>query len=201
MINDRDSWAGERSLLIQDGDVIDRGTYSRECVGLLWSLQSQAPDAGGRVVRWCGNHQLSSFKVIRDTSILSTQRVLPGKSGTLSWPEELWHLSATVRGSIPMPVYGLPSGLQCRVRPRLRHSQLFDARRPKEAFGPAEQIFHFLSKGWGQCGGASSPWTAPGLSRPWTTTRGTFRLDTPPKPRCTAWTTRLGRAHPWARWL
>jgi len=58
LINDRDSWTGGRSLLIQVSDVIDRGPYSRECVALLRSLQSQAPEAGGQVVRLSGNHEL-----------------------------------------------------------------------------------------------------------------------------------------------
>jgi hypothetical protein len=58
LIDDHDSWTGGGSLLIQVGDVIDRGPCSRECVGLLRSLQSQAPEVGGRVVRLCGNHEL-----------------------------------------------------------------------------------------------------------------------------------------------
>jgi hypothetical protein len=58
LIDSRDSWAGGGSLLVQTGDVIDRGPHSRESVRLLRTLQSQAPETGGQVVRLCGNHEL-----------------------------------------------------------------------------------------------------------------------------------------------
>ncbi len=51
-------WCGGDRVLVQTGDVIDRGPRSREAYDLLADLQSQAPKSGGEVVRLLGNHEL-----------------------------------------------------------------------------------------------------------------------------------------------
>ena len=51
-------WSGKDAVLIQTGDVIDRGPHSVEAVQFLRQLQARAMAAGGRVVRLCGNHEL-----------------------------------------------------------------------------------------------------------------------------------------------
>lgn len=58
LIDVKDHWAGDGCILIQTGDVIDRGPFSREAVVLLRTLQQEAPGEGGKVVRLCGNHEL-----------------------------------------------------------------------------------------------------------------------------------------------
>lgn len=58
LIDRRARWVARDTTLIQTGDVIDRGPYSRGAVALLRSLQQEAPNVGSQVIRCCGNHEL-----------------------------------------------------------------------------------------------------------------------------------------------
>src|SRR5574342_750434 len=58
VIDGAGDWSGKDTVLIQTGDVIDRGPRSLKCVALLSMLQRQARRTGGKVVRLCGNHEL-----------------------------------------------------------------------------------------------------------------------------------------------
>lgn len=57
LIDPSKRWAGGNTILVQTGDMVDRGPGTRAVMDLLMSLQKDAPRQGGRVVVLMGNHE------------------------------------------------------------------------------------------------------------------------------------------------
>lgn len=57
LIDSRNRWAGGRAVLVQTGDISDRGPDSRKAYDLLRKLSDEAAKAGGRVHPLLGNHE------------------------------------------------------------------------------------------------------------------------------------------------
>lgn len=61
LVDTRLNWIGGSAVLVQTGDVIDRGAQSRECLDLLMALETQAPKKGGAVIPLLGNHEVMNL--------------------------------------------------------------------------------------------------------------------------------------------
>src|SRR5262249_24293466 len=74
-------WAGGRAILVQIGDLLDRGPKVRDVMDLLMSLQREAQRQGGRVVVLMGNHEaMNLFRDLRYVSNEDTARFASGRS-------------------------------------------------------------------------------------------------------------------------
>jgi hypothetical protein len=58
LIDDHRQWIGGSAVLVQTGDILDRGARVRECLDLLMELERQAAEHGGKVVALLGNHEI-----------------------------------------------------------------------------------------------------------------------------------------------
>lgn len=56
------NWTGGKTILVQTGDIIDRGPDPLQIDKLLDTLQPLARKAGGQVVRLVGNHELEILR-------------------------------------------------------------------------------------------------------------------------------------------
>ncbi len=71
LIDDRERWVAGPALLVQTGDVLDRGPESRRALDLLRRLEDQAEDAGGQVLALLGNHEI--MRMVGDRRYVSAE--------------------------------------------------------------------------------------------------------------------------------
>ena len=57
-IDDRDHWSGGELVVVQTGDVLDRGDDERAILDLIARLEGEARAAGGAFIMLLGNHEL-----------------------------------------------------------------------------------------------------------------------------------------------
>lgn len=61
VVDENLQWTGGKTILVQTGDVLDRGPRSRSVMDLLMMLEKQAPKSGGRVIALLGNHEVMNM--------------------------------------------------------------------------------------------------------------------------------------------
>ncbi len=69
LIDERQQWIGGAAVLVQTGDLLDRGADISTALDLLMKLEPQASAAGGRVQVLLGNHEgMNMLGETRDTA-------------------------------------------------------------------------------------------------------------------------------------
>lgn len=61
LIDAQKRWSGGTTMLVQTGDLLDRGQDVRQILDLLMALETQANAAGGRVHALMGNHEVMNL--------------------------------------------------------------------------------------------------------------------------------------------
>jgi calcineurin-like phosphoesterase family protein len=79
IIDNRNRWIGKKAVLVQTGDVVDRGPDSRKALDLLRKLEGDAQRAGGRVYALLGNHEL--MRLVSDWRYVSQGETDAFKNG------------------------------------------------------------------------------------------------------------------------
>ena len=79
VIDNRNRWSGRRTILVQTGDILDRGPDSRKAIDLLRRMERDAQRAGGRVVSLLGNHEL--MRLISDWRYVSAGEIEAFRNG------------------------------------------------------------------------------------------------------------------------
>ncbi len=61
LVNEAGHWTGGTAVLVQTGDVMDRGPDVRALLDRLLTLESEAKRSGGRIERLLGNHEIMNL--------------------------------------------------------------------------------------------------------------------------------------------
>ena len=64
LIDAQDRWSGGNAILVQTGDLTDRGANVRQVFDLLRRLQGEAAAAGGGVITLLGNHEIANLLTV-----------------------------------------------------------------------------------------------------------------------------------------
>ena len=95
LIDAENRWSGGDAILVQTGDVLDRGPDSRGVLDLLMRLEREAAQAGGRVIALLGNHEV--MRMMRDLRYVSPAEYAAFRSPQAEQYQELYYQAVLKR--------------------------------------------------------------------------------------------------------
>jgi len=61
LVDEKLNWIGEKAILVQTGDIVDRGEHSAKIYDLFRKLKKEAQTSGGDVLQLLGNHEIMNI--------------------------------------------------------------------------------------------------------------------------------------------
>ena len=81
VMNEENAWIGDSTMVVQVGDILDRGDHELEILELFERLRKEAEGQGGTVVLLNGNHEIMNvqldFRYVTDAGFSTFQRFEP----------------------------------------------------------------------------------------------------------------------------
>eukprot|EP00930_Biecheleria_cincta_P037711 TRINITY_DN25910_c0_g1_i2.p1 TRINITY_DN25910_c0_g1~~TRINITY_DN25910_c0_g1_i2.p1 ORF type:complete len:282 (-),score=46.64 TRINITY_DN25910_c0_g1_i2:375-1220(-) len=78
LMDEGGAWTGGRDVLIQTGDIADRGHQEHDVYKALFRLQDEAPASGGEVILLLGNHEIMNMQGDYSYASLSNHSSIEG---------------------------------------------------------------------------------------------------------------------------
>src|SRR4051812_28767419 len=101
LVDAQKRWSGGNAILLQTGDLLDRGPDVRQVLDLLMALEQQAAAAGGRVQALLGNHEvLNLIGETRDVAAELYQQFADGRSEARR--EDAYQAASKSNGGFPL---------------------------------------------------------------------------------------------------
>ncbi|GAA5896092.1 uncharacterized protein JCM6883_001709 [Sporobolomyces salmoneus] len=125
LIDLRGQWIGGQTILVQTGDIVDRGVDTIACYKFMQSLRAGAEKVGGTVVSLLGNHEimnaLGDWRYVNPNDINSTtpnartfDRSFGGERNrreamSTGWIGQEWRTNYSITARVPFLTHSFPT--------------------------------------------------------------------------------------------
>ncbi|GAA6003797.1 hypothetical protein JCM10207_003605 [Rhodosporidiobolus poonsookiae] len=163
IIDLKGQWVGGETILVQTGDIVDRGKDTIAIYRFFQSLRAQADKAGGAVVSLLGNHEimnaLGDWRYVTKEDIASFGGERNRREAMLTgWIGQEWRTNYSINARVPALIDSFPPGAPVESFPSVPLGSTSDRRFVREpasflvddaqALGPfASTATHFVHGG------------------------------------------------------
>ncbi|GAA6060685.1 hypothetical protein JCM10212_005067 [Sporobolomyces blumeae] len=114
LVDLKGQWIGGDTVLVQTGDIVDRGADTIACYRFMQTLRPQAEKAGGAVVSLLGNHEimnaLGDWRYVNPTDIKSFGGERNRREAMLTgWIGREWRSNYSITARVPYLYHSFPS--------------------------------------------------------------------------------------------